>query len=101
MQPLSLEDAGERDAVSLSIAREQIKELPGEDLADAIETLSGEVQHAVFSALDSEKAAEVLVEAEPRAQRQLMFGTNEPERFSQKCRFRNLPIYFSSYLTIR
>ena len=72
VQPLSLEDAGERDAVSLSIAREQIKELPGEDLADAIETLSGEVQHAVFSALDSEKAAEVLVEAEPRAQRQLI-----------------------------
>lgn len=72
VQPLSLEDAGERDAVSLSIARQQIKELPGEDLADAIETLSGEVQHAVFSALDSEKAAEVLVEAEPRAQRQLI-----------------------------
>jgi magnesium transporter len=72
VQPLSLEDAGEPDAVSLSIAREQIKELPGEDLADAIETLSGEVQHAVFSALDSEKAAEVLVEAEPRAQRQLI-----------------------------
>jgi magnesium transporter len=72
VQPLSLEDAGETDAVSLSITREQIKELPGEDLADAIETLSGEVQHAVFSVLDSEKAAEVLVEAEPRAQRQLI-----------------------------
>jgi len=72
VQPLSLEDAGETDTVSLSIARQQIKELPGEDLADAIETLSGEVQHAVFSALDSEKAAEVLVEAEPRAQRQLI-----------------------------
>ena len=41
-------------------------------MADAIETLPGEVQHAVFSALDSEKAAEVLVEAEPRAQRQLI-----------------------------
>jgi len=72
VQPLSLEDAGEPDAVSLSITRQQIKELPGEDLADAIETLSGEVQHAVFSALDSEKAAEVLVEAEPRAQLQLI-----------------------------
>jgi magnesium transporter len=69
---MALEDAGEPDAVSLSITRQQIKELPGEDLADAIETLSGEVQHAVFSALDSEKAAEVLVEAEPRAQRQLI-----------------------------
>lgn len=72
VQPLSLEDAGETDAVSLSIARQQIKKLPGEDLADAIETLSGQVQHAVFSALDSEKAAEVLIEAEPRAQRHLI-----------------------------
>jgi magnesium transporter len=72
VQPLSLEDAGETDAVSLSITRKQIKELPGEDLADAIETLAGQVQHAVFSALDSEKAAEVLIEAEPRAQRHLI-----------------------------
>jgi len=72
VQPLSLEDIGATDAVSLSITRDQIKELPGEDLADAIETLPGEVQHAVFSVLDSEKAAEVLVEAEPRAQRQLI-----------------------------
>ena len=72
VQPLSLEDAGTTDAVSLSITRQQIKELPKEDLADAIETLSGNVQHAVFSALDSEQAAEVLLEAEPRAQRQLI-----------------------------
>jgi hypothetical protein len=72
VQRLSLEDAGMTDAVSLSIARQQIKELPKEDLADAIETLSGNVQHAVFSALDSEQAAEVLLEAEPRAQRQLI-----------------------------
>jgi len=72
VQPLSLEDAGNADAVSLSITRQQIKEMPKEDLADAIETLSGDVQHAVFSALDSEQAAEVLLEAEPRAQRQLI-----------------------------
>jgi magnesium transporter len=72
VQPLSLEDAGTTDAVSLSITRQQIKELPKEDLADAIETLSGNVQRAVFSALDSEQAAEVLLEAEPRAQRQLI-----------------------------
>jgi magnesium transporter len=77
VQPLSLEDAGETDAVSLSITRQQIKELPGEDLADAIETPSGEVQHAVFSVLDSEKAAEVLLEAEPRAQRQLIANVRQ------------------------
>ena len=72
VQPLSLEDAGDNrrsfafDHPSTDQGNTQ------EDLADAIETLSGEVQHAVFSALDSEKAAEVLVEAEPRAQRQLI-----------------------------
>ncbi len=72
VQPLSLEDAGTTDAVSLSITRRQIKDLPAEDLADALERLSGKEQTAMFSALDSETAAEVLVEAEPRAQRQLI-----------------------------
>lgn len=72
VQPLSLEDATQTDAVSLSVTRKQIKELPAEDLADALEELSGEEQQAVFSALDSEKAAETLMEAEPRAQRQLI-----------------------------
>jgi CBS domain-containing protein/sporulation protein YlmC with PRC-barrel domain len=72
VQPLSLEDAVASDTVSLSIARAQIKELPSEDLADALEELSGNQQQAVFSALDSEKAAETLMEAEPRAQRQII-----------------------------
>jgi CBS domain-containing protein/sporulation protein YlmC with PRC-barrel domain len=72
VQPLSLEDVGASDAVSLSITRRQLQELPGEDLADALEQVSREEQQAIFSALDSEKAAEALVEAEPRAQRQLI-----------------------------
>jgi CBS domain-containing protein len=71
VQPLSVEDKG-TDTVSLSITRKRIKNLPSEDLADALEELKGEEQQAVFSALDSEKAAEVLIEAEPRAQRQLV-----------------------------
>jgi len=74
VQPLSVEDALANDKVSLSITRRQLKELPGEDLADALEELSGDEQEALFSALDSEKAAETLVEAEPRAQRQLIAG---------------------------
>ena len=49
-----------------------MKNLPGEDLADILEELSGEEQEALFSALESEKAAEALVEAEPRAQRQII-----------------------------
>jgi magnesium transporter len=72
VQPLSLEDVGAKDAVSLSVTRGQLRELPAEDLADALEELSGEEQRAMFAALDSEKAAETLVEAEPRAQRQLI-----------------------------
>ena len=71
VQPLSVEDTN-TDTVSLSITRKRIKNLPSEDLADALEELEGEEQQAVFSALDSEKAAEVLIEAEPRAQRQLI-----------------------------
>jgi magnesium transporter len=72
VQPLSVEDVTKSDKVSLSITRSELKELPPEDLADALEELSGEQQEALFSALDSETAAEVLVAAEPRAQRQLI-----------------------------
>jgi len=72
VQPLSVEDAAATDTVTLSITRKQIQELPSEDLADVLEGLSGEEQEAVFSALDSEKAADTLVNAEPRAQRQLI-----------------------------
>ncbi len=71
VQPLSVEDHT-KDVVTLSIAREQALDLPGEDLADALEVLSGDEQQAMFSALDPDKAAEVLVEAEPRAKRQLI-----------------------------
>ncbi len=72
VQPLSVEDAVATDKVSLSVTRRQLVELPSEDLADALEELRGVEQEALFSALDSEKAAETLVEAEPRAQRQLI-----------------------------
>jgi CBS domain-containing protein len=71
VQPLSVEDHT-KDVVTLSVAREQALELPSEDLADALEVLSGDEQQAMFAALDPAKAAEVLVEAEPRAKRQLI-----------------------------
>jgi magnesium transporter len=74
VQPLSLEDVAVKDKMSLSITRNQIHELPSEDLADALEELQGEEQQAVFSALETEKAAETLLEAEPRAQRQIVSG---------------------------
>jgi CBS domain-containing protein len=72
VQPLSVEDASSTDKVSLSLTRWQLRELPSEDLADVLEELSGKEQEALFSALDPEKAAETLIEAEPRARRQII-----------------------------
>ena len=79
VQPLSIEDgeARAKDIVTLSVTRDQAMELPGEELADAREVLSGDEQQAMFSALDPGKAAEVLVEAEPRAKRQLVAFLND------------------------
>ncbi len=77
VQPLSVEDVVATDKVSLSITRNQVMELPSEDLADVLEELQGEEQQALFGVLDSEKAAETLAEAEPRAQRQLIEDLSE------------------------
>ncbi len=72
VQPLSLEDAIASDRLQLSVAKDQLQDLPKEDLADALEELSGTEQEALFSALEPTKAAETLTEAEPRAQRQII-----------------------------
>ncbi len=77
VQPLSVEDVVATDKVSLSITRNKVMELPSEDLADVLEELQGEEQEALFGVLDSEKAAETLAEAEPRAKRQLVEDLSE------------------------
>jgi magnesium transporter len=82
VQPLSLEDAVPTDRVRLSVTRMQLAELPEEDLADALEELSGTEQKALFLALEPEKAADTLVEAEPRAQRQIL--SNLPRAQAQE-----------------
>jgi CBS domain-containing protein len=79
VQPLSVEDAARTDRVTLSVTRTQIQELPGEDLADALEELHGKEQEALFAALDPAKAAETLAESEPRLKRQLV-ARMSPER---------------------
>jgi CBS domain-containing protein/sporulation protein YlmC with PRC-barrel domain len=79
VQPLSIEDAATSDKVSLSLTRTEMHELPSEDLADALEELSGREQEAMFSVLDAEKAAETLLETEPRAQRQIVADL-QPDR---------------------
>ena len=77
VQPLSIEDATTSDKIQLSVARAQLQDLPKEDLADMLEELSGEEQTALFSALETEKAAETSTEAEPRAQRQIIANLRE------------------------
>ncbi len=72
VQPLSLEDAIASDRLQLSVTKEQLHDLPKEDLADALEELTGQEQEALFSALETDKAAATLTEAEPRAQRQII-----------------------------
>lgn len=72
VQPLSIEDATNSDKVSLSITRAEMHELPSEDLADVLEEVPGPEQEAIFSVLDPSKAAETLLETEPRAQRQIV-----------------------------
>jgi len=72
VQPLSVEDAISTDRLQLSVTKAQLHDIPKEDLADALEELSGQEQEALFSALEPEKAAETLTEAEPRAQRQII-----------------------------
>ncbi len=71
VQPLSVADTS-TETVTLSITRKQIREVPPEDLADALEALTGEEQKALFSALEPQTAAGALVEAEPRTQRQII-----------------------------
>jgi len=82
VQPFSVEDAVSTDTVSLSVEKDQAMDLPGEDLADVLEVLSGEQQEAFFSALDSEKAAETLTHAEPRAKRQLIAGLRKERAYT-------------------
>ncbi len=72
VQPLSLEDAITSDRLQLSVTKEQLHDLPKEDLADALEELTGQDQEALFSALEPKKAAETLSETEPRVQRQII-----------------------------
>ena len=77
IQPLSVEDAASTDQVTLSVTKKQMLELPSEDLADFLEELPNEEQQVLFSALGNEKAAETLMEAEPRAQRRIIANLRE------------------------
>jgi magnesium transporter len=68
--------------VKLTITREGLKDIHPEDLADILEELSQEERVHIFSALDSEVAADALEATEPRVQREIMAETSA-ERAAQ------------------
>jgi magnesium transporter len=68
--------------VKLTITREGLKDIHPEDLADILEELSQEERVHIFSALDSEVAADALEATEPRVQREILASTST-ERAAQ------------------
>ena len=72
VQPLTVEDAVATDQVSLSITRKSVLDLPRRGLGGRPRGTLRPEQQALFTSLDAEKAAETLMETEPRAQRQII-----------------------------
>jgi len=82
VQPLPADLTGTKGDVKLTIAREGLKDIHPEDLADILEELSQEERIHVFSTLDSGIAAGALDATEPRVQREILSSTST-ERASQ------------------
>jgi CBS domain-containing protein len=76
VQPLPADLTSTKGDVKLNIAREGLKDIHPEDLADILEELSHEERINVFNALDNEVAADALEATEPRVQRQILASTN-------------------------
>ena len=72
VQPLSLEDAVASDTVSLSITRRRSRNCPAKTWPTPWKSCPARSRRPCSPLLDSEKAAETLMEAEPRAQRQII-----------------------------
>lgn len=68
--------------VKLTVARDRLREIHPEDVADILEELDRDQRIHVFDALDSKAAAGALEAAEPRVQREILADTNM-ERVAQ------------------
>lgn len=68
--------------VKLTVARDRLREIHPEDVADILEELDRDQRIHVFDALDSKAAAGALEAAEPRVQREILADTNM-ERIAQ------------------
>lgn len=82
VQPLPADLTGTKGDVKLTITREGLKDIHPEDLADILEELTHEERIHLFSALDSEVAADALDATEPRVQREILASTSA-ERAAQ------------------
>jgi len=82
VQPLGGDLTGTKGDVKLTIAKEGLKDIHPEDVADILEELSHEERVHVFNALDSEAAANALEATEPRVQREILASTST-ERAAQ------------------
>jgi len=76
VQPLPADLTGTKGDVKLNITREGLKDIHPEDLADILEELSHDERIHIFSALDSEVAADALEATEPRVQREILASTS-------------------------
>jgi CBS domain-containing protein len=76
VQALPTDLTGTKGDVKLTITREGLKDIHPEDLADILEELSQEERIHIFSALDSEVAADALEATEPRVQREILASTS-------------------------
>jgi magnesium transporter len=82
VQALPTDLTGTKGDVKLTIAREGLKDIHPEDLADILEELSQDERINVFNSLDSETAADALEATEPRVQREILASTST-ERAAQ------------------
>ena len=82
VQPLGADLTSTKGDVRLTVARDRLREIHPEDLADILEELDREERVHVFNVLDSRAAAATLEATEPRVQREILASTTA-ERVAQ------------------
>jgi sporulation protein YlmC with PRC-barrel domain len=76
VQPIGPDLTSTQGDVKLTVAKEGLRDIHPEDVADILEELSREDRIHVFNALDSQSAADALEATEPRVQREILASTN-------------------------
>jgi CBS domain-containing protein len=82
VQPLGVDLTATKGDVRLTVAKDRLREIHPEDLADILEELNREERIHIFSVLDSRAAAATLGATEPRVQREILASASA-ERVTQ------------------